>query len=220
MLKLHYHPLSPYSRKALIALYEKGLDFEPINTNLFDPAVREAYRTHTNPLCKIPFLEHDDHVVPESSIIIEYLDGKFEGDSQLVPDGVDASRQARFYDRLGDLYLIERSSALFFEGMKPAEAQDPGLVARTLDAARVALGLFNKELTGRTFLLEERFTMADIAPAVGAMGLSHQGIDLADYPNVAAWIGRVASRPSVQRVHAEVGAALAAMASQSAVSED
>jgi glutathione S-transferase len=195
------------------------LEFEPIDTNLFDPEVRERYRTRVNPLCKIPFLEHDDHVVPESSIIIEYLDGKFPTDPPLIPAGVDRSRQARFYDRLGDLYLIERSSALFFESLKPAAAQDQALIARQLEGARVALGLFNKELSDRTYLLDDRFTMADIAPVVGAMALGNQGIDLAETPNVAAWVGRIAERPSLQRVGAEIGAALAAMAAAGEVSE-
>lgn len=219
MLTLHYHPLSPYSRKALIGLYEKGLDFEPRFTNLFDPAVREQYRTHVNPLCKIPFLEHDDHVVPESSIILEYIDGKFPTDPSLIPEGVDRSRQARFYDRLGDLYLIDRSSTIFFAGMVPEPARDQAAIDKALAGARVALGLFDKELRGKTFLLDERFTMADIAPAVGALALAHQGIDLADYPNVATWAARIAARPSLQRVGAEVGAALAAMASAGNVSE-
>ncbi len=210
MLKLYYHPLSPYSRKALIALFEKGLDFEPANTNLFDPAVRSNYKERVNPLCKIPFLEHDSHVVPESSIIIEYLDDNFPTETQLIPDGENQPRQARFYDRLGDLYLIERSSTLFFEGMKPVK--DEAKIAATLEQARVAMGLFNKELEGREYLVAGRFSMADIAPAVGAMGLSHQGIDLGDYPNVAAWIGRIAERPSVQRAIGEMMQALAAMA--------
>ena len=213
MLKLYYHPLSPFSRKALIALAEKGLDYEPLNTNLFDPSVRAEYKAKVNPLCKIPFLEDDDHVVPESSIIIEYLDGKFPTEPQLIPEGTDKSRQARFYDRLGDLYLIERSSTLFFESLKPEEAQNKELIASTLENARVAVGLFNKELNGRTYLLDDRFTMADISPAVGIMALSHQGIDLAPYPNVAAWIGRVVERPSVQKALGEMMAAIAAMQS-------
>ena len=39
-MKLYYHPLSPYSQKALVALYEANAPFEPVVTNLFDPAVR------------------------------------------------------------------------------------------------------------------------------------------------------------------------------------
>lgn len=220
MLKLYYHPLSPYSRKALIALYEKGLEFERANTNLFDPAVREAYQSKVNPLCKLPFLEHDDHVVPESSIIIEYLDGKFPTDPKLIPAGVDPSRQTRFYDRLGDLYLIERSSTLFFEGMKPEGVRSQELIDRTLGQAAVAAGLFNKELSGRDYLVDGRFTMADIAPAVGILGLSHQGLDLAQYPHVAAWIGRITQRASVQKVLGEMMAAIEALNAAGPVSED
>lgn len=210
-LKLFFHPLSPYSRKVLCALYEKGIEFEPQNTNLFDAAVRANYKSRVNPLCKIPFLEHGDHVVPESSIIIEYLDGKFPTDPQLIPASVDGSRKVRFYDRLGDLYLIERASTLFFQGMKPPEAQDADLIARCREGAAVAFGLFNKELIGKDFLVDDRFTMADIAPGVGARALSQQGFDLGEYPNVAAWVGRISARPSFGRISEQIGEAVAAL---------
>ena len=75
-MKLYYHPLSTYSQKVLIALYEKGLQFDGEMVQLFDPAVREEYRA-IYPMGKIPCLfDDDDHMVPESSIIIEYLDTK------------------------------------------------------------------------------------------------------------------------------------------------
>ena len=54
--------------------------------------------------------------------------------------------------------------------------------------------------------------LADISQAIGVAGLANAGIDLAPYPNVHAWYGRMWSRPSFQRVGAEIGAALAAMA--------
>ena len=222
-MKLYYHPLSPYSQKALVALYESNAPFEPVLTNLFDPAVRAAYKAEVNPLVKIPFLIRDNGwAVPESSIILEYIDQHFPTEPTLIPADRDKARQARFYDRLGDLYLIEKSSVLFFESMKPEAARNPELAARTIEQANTALGLFNKELRDREYLLDGRFTMADIAPAIGVAGLVNAGVDLAPYPNVAAWYGRIWSRPSFQRVGAEIGAAVAAMAAaakQGAVSE-
>ena len=212
-MKLYYHPLSPYSQKALVALYEANAPFEPVVTNLFDPAVRASYKAEVNPLVKIPFLIRDNGwAVPESSIILEYVDQYFPTNPPLIPTERDPARQSRFYDRLGDLYLIEKASVLWFESMKPEAARNAELVARTIDQAKTALALFDKELRNKQYLLAERFTMADISPAIGVAGLANAGIDLAPYPNVHAWYGRMWSRPSFQRVGAEIGAALAAMA--------
>lgn len=216
-MKLYYHPLSPYSQKALIALYESGTEFEAVSTNLFDPNVREEYKSLVNPLCKIPFLIRDNGwAVPESSIIIEYLDQHFPANPPLIPTDRDQARQSRFYDRLGDLYLIEKGSVLFFESFKPEAARDQALIAKTVEQAHVALGLFDKELRNKQYLLADRLTMADISPAIGVAGLVAHGVDISKYANVVAWRDRVWARPAFQRLGAEIGAALAAMAAQAA----
>jgi glutathione S-transferase len=219
-MKLYYHPLSPYSQKALVALFEANAPFEPVVTNLFDPAVRASYKAEVNPLVKIPFLMRDNGwAVPESSIILEYIDQYFPTEQSLIPTDRDKARQARFYDRLGDLYLIEKGSILWFESMKPEAARNGELIERTLEQGKTALGLFDKELRNKEFLLADRFTMADISPAIGTAGLVNAGVDLAPYPNVAAWYARIWARPSFQRVGAEIGAALAAMAAAAKTGE-
>jgi len=74
-MKLYYHPLSTYSQKVLIACYEKNVTFEPIKVDLMSAEGREAYEA-IYPIGKIPLLNPtDDHMVPESTIIIEYLEG-------------------------------------------------------------------------------------------------------------------------------------------------
>ncbi len=73
-MKLYYNPISTYSQKVLIALYEKALDFEPEIVNLMDSDARAQYR-EVYPMGKIPCLILDDgHMIPESSTIIEYID--------------------------------------------------------------------------------------------------------------------------------------------------
>jgi len=54
-MKLYYNPISTYSQKVLIALYEKGLDFDSEIVNLMDADARAQYR-EVYPLGKIPCL--------------------------------------------------------------------------------------------------------------------------------------------------------------------
>src|SRR5689334_20819066 len=97
-MKLYYNPVSPYSQKALTAFYEKNVSFEPEIVNFRDPAAMEAYRK-VNPLGKVPTLVLEDGwKIPESTIIIEYLEDHFTG-KQLIPAEKDAARQTRFHDR-------------------------------------------------------------------------------------------------------------------------
>ena len=84
-MKLYYYPLSTYCQKVLIALYEKSVDFTPERVSLMDDAERDAYRK-IYPLGKIPLLVLDDgHWVPESSIIVEYLDTHFSRRTEAHP---------------------------------------------------------------------------------------------------------------------------------------
>ena len=61
-LNLHYNILSTYSQKALLALYEKGVNFTPVIINLMDEQARAEYKK-IYPLGKIPLLMGDDAVI-------------------------------------------------------------------------------------------------------------------------------------------------------------
>src|SRR5688500_5923132 len=105
-LKLYFHPLSSFCQKVLIALYENGTPFEPAIVDLMD-AVSSAEFRKVWPIGKFPVLcdGAKDRTIPESSIIIEYLDRHFPGATRFVPEDSDLARQTRFRDRFFDLYL-------------------------------------------------------------------------------------------------------------------
>ena len=112
-MKLYYHPLSTYSQKVLIALHEKGLEFEPEIVHLMEPDARKRY-LDIYPMGKIPMLmTGDDHMIPESSIIIEYLDGL--GGPRLIPEDAEQARKTRFKDRMFDNSKVKRILGYEFE---------------------------------------------------------------------------------------------------------
>ena len=71
-LSLHFHPLSSFCHKALIALNELDIEVERRFLNLGDPVERAEFLAHW-PTGKMPLLIDGDRVVPETSVIIEYL---------------------------------------------------------------------------------------------------------------------------------------------------
>lgn len=122
-MKLYYNPISTYSQKVLIAFYEKALEFEPNIINLMDPDDLAKYR-EVYPMGKIPCLVlADGHLIPESSIIIEYLDDM--GEPRLIDGDNEQTRKIRFKDRMFDLYLNDPVVTLLFQGMKPEDQRDP-----------------------------------------------------------------------------------------------
>src|SRR5262245_49127017 len=105
-LTLHFHPLSSFCHKVLIALYENDPPFTPNSVNLQNEAERNALRKLW-PIGKFPVLEDHarDRSVPESSIIIEYLDQHYPGPTRFIPADPEIARQVRFRDRFFDLHI-------------------------------------------------------------------------------------------------------------------
>ncbi len=87
-LTLHFHPLSSFCHKVLIALYENDTPFTPQMVDLGDVAQRDAFRKLW-PIGKFPVLRDDarNETVVESSIIIEYLDQHYPGQNAVHSGG-------------------------------------------------------------------------------------------------------------------------------------
>ena len=212
-MKLYFHPISSYSQKVLIAFYEKDIDFEPEIVQLMNPDARKAFK-EIYPLGKVPCLVLDDgHLIPESSIIIEYIDQL--GEPALIRGDAEAMRQIRFKDRMLDLYLNETVVTLLFQGMKPEEQRDQERIDRARFQISTIYDFMEHELGKQAFAAGDSFTMADCA-ATPALFYAQQTAPFDDYENIYAYWDRLNSRPSVQRVQEEAAPALAAFMDQSA----
>src|SRR5882672_9502228 len=104
-LTLHFHPLASFCWKALIALYENDTPFTANLVDLGNPAERAAL-LKLWPIGKFPVLSDDarGEIVPESSVVIEYLDRHYPGTTRFIPDEPGHALQTRLRDRFYDLY--------------------------------------------------------------------------------------------------------------------
>ncbi|MGE0869071.1 MAG: glutathione S-transferase family protein [Kofleriaceae bacterium] len=196
-MKLYYHPRSRYSQKALIALYEKQMSFTPIVLFPGAPADR-AELCKLTPIGKVPILELDDGWrIPESTIIIEYIDPRGAG-PRLIPEDLDLARQTRFYDRITDLYVTESIGTLVRE---PDAAARVAAATERLEAMLVG---FDARLAERRWVMGDAFTLADCAliPALANFRTAYQ-IDR--WKHVTAYLERALQRPSVARVRRDLG---------------
>lgn len=211
-LTLHFHPLSSFCQKALIALYENDIPFEPHIVNLFDPAENAAFKKLW-PIGKFPVLRDEgrDRTVPESSIIIEYLAQHYPGRSKLVPPDEDLARRTRLSDRFFDLYVNVPVGKVVTDRLRPAGKGDPQGVAEAKALLSTALGMIEKDIAGKTWAMGEAFTMADCA-AAPALFYADIVMPFAEtHKNAAAYLGRLKSRPSYARVLKEAEPYLAMM---------
>jgi glutathione S-transferase len=201
-MKLYFHPVSAYSQKTLTAFYEKKVTFEPHIVNLFDPAARAEF-AKLSPLGKVPLLVRDDgRIIPESTIIIEYLDGAFDTGQRLIPEDKELARITRFHDRSFDLYLSEPMQKVFFDSRKPEADRDPRGVASAKALLDKSLALLDRHFEKNTWANGVDFSMADCAaaPALSYLKLCYP---FDQYRHVVAYAGRLFERPSFARVLTE-----------------
>jgi glutathione S-transferase len=201
-LTLHMHPLSSYCWKALIALYENDTPFEARVLDLSDPEVVAAFKALW-PTTKMPLLcdTARDRTIPETSIIIEYLQAAYPGPVRFIPDDPDAALRVRLMDRLFDLYVMTPMQAIVGDRIRPADvAKDPYGVAQARRQLAMAYDLLEAELAGRTWAAGEEFSLADCA-AAPALFYANKLAPLGEaHPNVSAYLDRLLTRPSFVRV--------------------
>src|ERR1700730_13035512 len=100
-LTLHHHPLSSFSQKVLLALYENDTPFNSVIVDFGDKKSR-ADLFALWPIGKIPVLRDEllGRTFPETSVIIEYLERHYPGAHALLPHDETLRLETRLWDRI------------------------------------------------------------------------------------------------------------------------
>lgn len=203
-LTLYFHPLASFCHKVLIALYENGTPFDARFVDLADEA-SSAELFSFWPLGKIPLLRDAarDRTVPETSIIIEYLDRHHRGPVRLLPDDADLALEARLWDRFFDLYVAGPMQTMVFDRLRPPGERDATGVALAEAALEKAYAFADARLAKRTWAAGEAFTIADCAAAPALFFTDILLPFSARYAALSAYYERLLARPSFARVITE-----------------
>ena len=203
-LTLHFHPLSSFCWKALIALYENDVAFTAKSVNLGDATERAAL-LRLWPIGKFPVL-HDDargQTVPESSIIIEYLDTHYPGRTRFIPADPDLALQARLRDRFYDLYVHLPMQKIMGDRLRADDQRDPHGVAEARAQLKTSYQMIEQQMAAGTWAIGEAFSIADCA-ALPALFYANMVEPFGDAnKNIAGYFERLKVRPSVARVMKE-----------------
>lgn len=199
---LHYHPLSSYCHKLLIALDELDISVDRQLLNLGDPAERAAFLALW-PTGKMPLLVDQGRPVAETSIIIEHLQLQHAGAGRrLIPAEPSAALPVRLWDRLFDLYVMTPMQALTADLLRPEAERDPHGVAQARQQLLSAYDWIDRHLAGRDpghWVADEAFSLADCA-AAPALFYALCYVPLApQHGQLAAYFERLVQRPSVAR---------------------
>ena len=201
MLVLHYHPFASYCQKALVALYELDV---PFDRHLVEGEEGRAEHIRLWPMGGMPVLVDPEagEVLPESSIVMEYVDAFAAERPRLLPDDRRAALEVRRWDRFFDAHVQTPMQAIVADRLRPEDARDPtGVEAarRTLDTA---YGVLQEHLAGRDgWIAADGFSLADCSAAPALFyGRAVHGWDAGAHPAITAYYRRLVAHPSVRRV--------------------
>jgi glutathione S-transferase len=192
--------LSPFVRKLLGYLGEKGIGFELKGVGIGDPD--PGFRA-ASPLGKMPAIDDDGYRLADSSAIIHYLEAKHP-EPELIPADPQLRGRTIWWEEFGDTLLAACSGKLFFNRVVA-----PRVLKREGDLAAAAqaeaedlpklLAYLEEAIPASGFLVGDRLTLADLAAVSPLVNVRHcsAGDDPARYPKIAAWSAAILSRPSL-----------------------
>ena len=181
MLTLYDAARCPFCARVRIVLAEKQIPYDTVEIDLTD---RPAWLYEKNPTGKVPVLEEDGWVLPESAVIAEYLEERYP-EPALLPADPAARAIARLlvfrFDDFSDPYYDFRRG-------EEGAAETFGYELAHLDALLTQMPF----LTGCTYGL----TDVDYAPwVIRARDLL--GFSLDPYPALSAWLATLSGRPAI-----------------------
>ena len=181
MLTLYDAARCPYCARVRIVLAEKGIEYEPVEIDLTD---RPAWIYEKNVTGRVPVVEEDAWLLPESAVIMEYLDERYPEPPLLAADPADRA--------LARLWIFRHDD--FTRPYYALRRGEDGAAAR-LDAE---LAKLDAALADRPWLGGREYGLADIAYVPWVLRARDMlGVRLDGFPAVAAWLERLVARPSI-----------------------
>lgn len=210
MIKIYGINVSAFVRKVRVVLAEKGIPYELVPTN---PAAPDAEFLALTPLGKVPVLQDETVVLPDSSVIVAYLERRYPRPALLPEDPAQYGR-ALFYEEYGDTVVYGALIPVFLQRVfipyVLKGTPDQKVIADALGRTPAVLDYLEGELADREWLAGGQFSVADISVAAPFVNWSHAGekVDGKRWPKVTAYLERVLGRPSFRSLIEEENATL------------
>jgi stringent starvation protein A len=181
MLTLYDAARCPYCARVRIVLAEKAVEYETVEVDLSD---RPAWIYEKNTTGRVPVLEEADWLLPESAVIMEYLEERFAEPALLAADTAARARARLWIFRHDDFtqpyYALRRGE----DG-----------AAERLDAQ---LSRLEAALSDTGWLGGAEYGLADVAYVPWILRARQiLGVQLDPYPALAGWVERLVARPAI-----------------------
>lgn len=185
MMTLYSGTSCPFSQRCRIVLYEKDMDFQIIDVDLYNKPEDLAVM---NPYNQVPVLVERDLILYESNIINEYIDDRFPH-PQLMPADPIMRARARLF-----LFRFEKE---LFVHVEEIERGSQKAADKARNSIRDSLTQISPVFARQKFILGDEFSMLDVALAPLLWRLDYYGIQLGKQAApLLKYAERIFSRPA------------------------
>ena len=194
-MKLYASLTSPYGRKARVMLAEKRIDYELVQTDVWDP---NTELLNFNPLGKVPCLVLDDgSALYDSPVIMEYLDSVTPV-GHLIPETTRPRIQVKRWEALAD-GVLDAAIAIVLEKKRAPQLQSSDWIARQSGKIERGLKTMSQDLGESTWCTGHTFNLADLVVGCALFYLDFRFSEVRwrkDYPNLGQLTDKLAKRNS------------------------
>jgi glutathione S-transferase len=188
--KLYRFALSGHSHRAQLFLALLQLDVDLVDVNLPGKEHKEPHFLEKNPFGQVPVLVDEDVVVADSNAILTYLAARYGGSRWLPEDPFQLSQIVRWFAVTSG--PVTQSLAL---GRAHFLFKAPADLASVHAKGRELLGLYERELAKKPFLIGSEPSLADIANYTYVAHCPEGGFSLEPFSGVRAWLERIEALP-------------------------
>lgn len=187
--------------KPVIFLEEAGVEYDLTHIDFSKKEQKAPDYLKLNPNGRIPTIvdrSNNDFVVFESGAILWYLAEKY--DKFLPSDPLKKSQTMQWLMfQMGGVGPI-MGQAMYFQRIAAKNGdKNPSAIERYVHESRRLLEVLNTHLDGRTYLVNEEYTIADMATYPWARAYYWANVSVEGLPHLQAWFDRVDARAATQR---------------------
>ena len=193
-IKLHCFGESGNAYKAALALQLSGLDWEPVKVDFFSGETRTPeYRRDVNPMGEAPVMIDGDVRLTQSGVIQDYVSeksGRFGGRNA-------EERREILRWVLWDNHKLSSMAGMtrFLMNFLPEDKQPKEVIGFLQGRLRAAYEVLNSHLEGRDWIVGDSITNADMTCCGYLFYPEPFGFDRTEWPNIDAWLSRIAEQP-------------------------
>ena len=174
---------------------EIGLDYEEVSVDLSKGEQNSPEYRMINPNSKVPSLVDGEFILWESMAINNYLCAKYKPD--LLGDSLEEKALIDQWSYWAILEIQPHFFSIAFQKFRvPDDQKDEKVLQKAMSELSRVLTILNDHLKNREYVLDNKFSLADINVASTVSASQFAQYDISKYTNITRWLENLYERPS------------------------